>query len=184
VSADRPPEREKATRTRTPRATGNRSRATATHSCRRDRRAVVPVVGKTLELAVALLFVGTVTTALYGGVVPDYRTAATDASAEELLTRVTERVETTVPPNATHVRTTVRIRLPGTIGEASYRIAADGSALVLRHPNRGVGARTRPSLPDRVDTISGSWTSGTVLYVVMRGSGDELHVRLTGERDR
>jgi hypothetical protein len=180
VSTHRPPDREDTTRTRTPRGTGNRSRTSSTRLYRRDRRAVVPVVGKALELAVALLFVGAVTTTLYGGVVPDYRTGAADASAEQLLNRVTERVEAAVPQNATHVRTTVRIPLPGTIGEASYRIATAGSALVLRHPNRGVGARTRPVLPDRVDTVSGSWTSGTVLHVEIVGGKDELHVRITG----
>lgn len=48
-------------------------------------RAVSPVVGKALEAALVVLFIGLVTTSLYGSVLPSYRTTAGDGVGERTL---------------------------------------------------------------------------------------------------
>lgn len=147
-------------------------------SSRAFDRAVVPAVGKALELGLVVLFVTLVTTALYGGIVPDYRTAAADRVADRTLAAAGERVEGAVPPNATRVRSERRVDLPTSIRGSAYRIEADGRALVLEHPADGVGGRLRLALPSAVVSVSGAWDSGADAAVVVRSGDGGLAVEL------
>lgn len=143
-----------------------------------EDRGVAPVTSKAAELTIVVLYVAAMTTALYGGVVPEYRTAAADATADRVATRVAGELEAAVPPNATAVDAETRLSLPGTIRNAAYRVRANGSRLVLTHPHGGVGARVRLSLPDRVRTVRGEWTSGSPLVVDVESEPNGLAVTL------
>jgi len=148
-----------------------------------DRRALTPAVGKALEVGVVVLFVGVLTTALYGNVVPGYRDAVGDEVADRAVAAAAERVENAVPPTARHARVVHRVDLPTTIRGAGYHIVAENRSLVLRHPSPAVDARTRLALPARVDAVVGTWESGAETLVVVSGGEGELTVRLT-DRER
>lgn len=120
-------------------------------------RAMSPVVGKTLEAGLVVLFVGLLTTTLFGNVVPAYRTAAGGELAERTVAGASDRVEASVPPAAHDATVHRRVDLPGTIAGASYRIRVEGRRLVLDHPNPSIEASTRLALPDRVETVRGAW---------------------------
>ena len=140
-------------------------------------RGLVPVVGKSLELGLLVLYVSLLSVSLYAGVVPEYRAAAADEVGDRTLAHASQSVEASVPPPATAVEREVRVELPGTLRGESYRMVANGSALVLNHPDGRLTARTRLSLPDRVVDVDGVWYSGGRTVVVVRG--DRAGVRLT-----
>lgn len=144
-----------------------------------DRRALTPAVGKALEVGIVVLFIGVVTTTLYGGVVPEYRDAVGDEVADRTVVAAAERVENAVPPSAERVRVVHRVDLPTSIRGAGYRVVAMNRSLVLRHPSRAIDARTRLALPERVDAVSGVWESGEDAVVVVSGTTDQLEIRLT-----
>lgn len=141
-------------------------------------RAVAPVTGKLLEVALVVLYIGLVSTALYGGVVPQYRSAAGDAVAERTLATASQRVQQAVPPNGTHVEATTTVALPDTIRGRAYAIRAEGRRLVLEHPDPAVGGATRLALPDGVIEVSGRWSSTVPARVVVHGSPRGLSVTL------
>lgn len=144
----------------------------------RSDRAVAPVVGKALETGLVVLYLGLVTTALFGGAVPEYRTAAADDVADRTLATATQRVQQTVPPNATEVRARTRVDLPDTVRGQSYEVRVEGRQLVLDHPDPDVGARARLALPAPVVDVSGRWTSTEPAVVDVRGRPDGVAVRL------
>lgn len=144
-----------------------------------DRRALTPAVGKALEVGIVVLFVGVMTTALYGGVVPDYRNAVGDEVADRTTVAAAERVENAVPPPAQRVRVVHRVDLPASIRGAGYRIAVSGRTLVLEHPSAEIEAQTPLALPARVDDVSGGWESGEDAVVLVTGGEGDLTVRLT-----
>jgi hypothetical protein len=149
-------------------------------------RGVAPVVGKTLELAVAVAFVGLVAGLLYGSLVPQYRTAAGAELADRTLSKAAGRVEAAATPAANRTAATIRVDLPGTIRGDAYRIeavdaAAGGPALVLHHPAADVGGRTRLVLPPAVDAVRGGWqsTDRAVVTVRKRPGGRRLVLEAT-----
>jgi hypothetical protein len=144
-----------------------------------DRRGLTPAVGKALEVGVVVLFVGVMTTALYGGAVPEYRDAVGEEVAERTVAAAAERVENAVPPPARQARVVHRVDLPASIRGAGYRIEAADRALVLEHPSPEISVRTRLALPARVDTVSGEWESGEDAVVVVTGDADRVLIRLT-----
>ncbi|GGC54900.1 DUF7266 family protein [Haloferax sulfurifontis] len=160
-------------------------------SVRAAERAVVPVVGKALEAAVAVLFIGLLTTVLFGGVVPDHRAAVGDELADRTLAAATERVETTavVPESAVRGTRAADADLPRAIRGQSYRIAyvpnatlatdpnVSAPALVLDHPNDAFDRRFPVTLPDSV-TVSGEWDSGNdcVVRVAVGDDGTTLEL--------
>jgi hypothetical protein len=146
-----------------------------------DDRAVSPVVGKTLELGLVVLFVGMLTATLYGGIVPDYRTTAGAEVGERTLVTAAERIETSIPPNATAVHSETTVDLPRTIRGAQYELRASNGTLVLDHPRPEVASRTRLALPESVVSISGTWRSGGDLVVVVDGTARGLAVELEAE---
>lgn len=141
-------------------------------------RAVAPAVGKALELALVLLYVGLVTTALFGGVVPEYRTSAADGVADRTLASAAQHVQGAVPPNATVVDARERVELPDRIRGRSYEVRVEDRTLVLDHPHPAVGARAPLALPEAVVAVSGRWASGEPALVVVEGSSEGLAVRL------
>jgi len=150
---------------------------------RRGDRAVAPVAGKVLEIGLVVLFVGLLTTTLYGGVVPGYRTEAGDRVGERALAAAAERVGDAVPSTARSARATVRVDLPDTLRGSAYAVRVDGRTLVLDHPHPGIGARARLALPPRVVRVEGSWRSDRPAAVSARttaaGVVVELHTRGT-----
>jgi hypothetical protein len=143
-----------------------------------DTRAVTPVVAKTLEVAIVVLFVGVVTTGLYTGVVPEYRDSAGERIGDRTLATAGDWVEDAVPPTATRVDRQVRVDLPETIRGAGYWIRADGRTLVLDHPRERIGNRLRLNLPSSVVSVTGRWSSYEPAIVTVQGSSDGLTVRL------
>lgn len=128
-----------------------------------DDRAAAPVVGKALEIAVLVVFVGLVSASLFGSVVPAYRTAAGEEVGDRVLTAVAGQVETAAnaPPDVVERRVTVS--LPRTVRGVPYRIRAENESgtpgLVLDHPNTAIGGRTTLAVPPRVMTVRGELRS-------------------------
>ncbi len=143
-----------------------------------DERALSPVVGKTLEIGLVLVFLSLVTTALYGGIVPQYRTAAGSKVAHRTLSAASDRLEASIPPNATHVDARSRVDLPRTIRGETYRVQANGSALVLDRPNPALDERVRLALPSSVVRVSGTWRSGRPAVVAVHDVDGGLAVKL------
>lgn len=141
-------------------------------------RGVTPVVAKTLEVGLVLLFISGLSTALYGGVVPDYRTAAGGEVAERTVVAAAERVDAAVPPATRSAHVEHRVPLPDTIRGAAYRIVAQNGTLRLHHPAHGVDATARLAPPSRVLSIDGTWHSSADTVVVVSTSGGGLRVEL------
>ena len=150
-----------------------------TDSLSGDDRALTPAVGKALEVGIVVLFVGVLTTALYGGAVPDYRDAVGDEVSDRTVVAAAERVENAVPPSARNVRTVHEVNLPDSIRGENYRIAIEGRTLVLDHPSSAIDASAVLGLPERVGSVSGTWRSNDDAVVVVTGDGDGLRVELT-----
>lgn len=147
-----------------------------------DSRGLSTVVEKLLALGVVLLYIGLLTTTLYGGTVPAYRSAVGAELGERTLAEATARIEQSVPPTGRSASATYRVDLPATIDDSAYVIRADGDRLVLDHPDSDVGGTTQPVLPDRVDTMTGTWQSGAETVVTVSGERGNLTVRLEEDR--
>ena len=145
----------------------------------RDReRGVVPVVGKTLEALIVLLYVASLVAALHGGVLPEYRAAAAGEVSERTLATAADRIEASVPPRATAVDVTRSVTLPDTIDRATYRIRVDDGRLVLDHPDPALSGRVPLALPERVVTVEGTWESDHTTAVRVRGGTEGVRVTL------
>jgi hypothetical protein len=143
-----------------------------------DSRGLSTVVERLLGLGVVVLYIGLLTTTLYGGVIPEYQSAVGAQLGDRALVQSAARIEGSVPPPATVVTASVRVDLPATIDGAAYTIRTDGGALVLDHPNPAIDGRIRPVLPDRVDTLDGSWESGDRTVVRVTGGRGNVTVML------
>lgn len=156
----------------------------------RADRGLSPVVGKTLELGVVVLFVALLSASFYGGTVPEYRTAAAAEVGDRALAGAAERVESAVPERTTSVDRRVAVSLPTTLRGDPYRIRAvsdsdaNATALVLEHPDDGVGGRVDLSLPVRGANVTGTWESTRESWVVVRGEGGRVAVSLESEDGR
>jgi hypothetical protein len=143
-----------------------------------DERALTPAIGKALELGIVVLFVGVLTTALYGGAVPEYRDVVGGEVGDRAVVAAAERVENAVPPSASDVRTVHSVDLPRSIRGENYEIAVENRTLVLNHPSPAVDARARLALPARVDSVDGAWRSSDDAVVLVTDGADGLHVEL------
>lgn len=141
-------------------------------------RAISPVIGKSMEATLVVLYIGLVTTALYGGAVPEYRAEAGSEVAERTLADAATDIEAAVPPDATGATVTREVGLPATIAGEAYRVQADGDRLVLDHPNPAIDETVPLVLPARVTEISGTWRSGEGARVVVTTTDGGLEVRL------
>ena len=152
--------------------------------CTGTDRAVTPVTGKLFEIAIVVLFVAALSAVLYGGVVPEYRTATAVEIEDRTLAAASNAIEASVPASGTG-RTTVRrstgetrVDLPETIRGRPYRIRAVTDAIRLEHPHPSVGGRLVPALPPRVTEVEGEWRSGGTLLVRGRLSDGEVTLEL------
>lgn len=145
---------------------------------RADDRGVTPAVGKVMEIALVVLYLGVVTGALYAGTVPEYRDATGARVADRVLASAAADVENAVPPATTHVSRRARIDLPETIRGEGYWLRVDRGALVLDHPRSAIGGQLPLSLPPSVVQVSGAWSSYEPAIVAIRGSSDGVTVRL------
>lgn len=136
------------------------------------------VVGKALEAGVLVLFVTLLTTALFGGAVPAYRSAAAQSVADRTLAAAALHVQQAVPPDGRSVDARVRVTLPATIGGTAYAVRTDGPWLELEHPHPEVGGRVRLALPTTVDRVTGRWESGEPARVRVTGGPDGRVLRL------
>ncbi|WP_132057079.1 DUF7266 family protein [Halorussus amylolyticus] len=152
-------------------------------------RGVSPVVGKALEASIVVLYISVLGATLYGGVVPDYRTAAGAEVGERVLSQSAQRVQQAVPGVArsaatrTGVEARTEVSLPETLRGRAYSIRADNRTLVLDHPRDDVGGRVRLALPQTVESVEGEWSSRDSALVVVRSAPEGLTVELeSGER--
>jgi hypothetical protein len=150
---------------------------------RSDTRAVSPVVGKAMEASIVVLYVGVLTATLYGGVVPEYRTAAGAEVGERVLAQSAERVQQAVPTAARRVEVRMEVTLPRTIREEAYSIRVEDRALVLDHPDERVGGRVRLALPETVESVAGEWSSRDGAVVTVGNGEDGLEVRLESREE-
>ena len=143
-----------------------------------DDRAVSPLVGKAMEASLVVLYIGLLTATLYGSVVPEYRTAAGSEVGERVLSKSAERVQQSVPGDATAVRVRTRVSLPGTIRGRTYEIRAENRSLLLVHPNERIETTMKIALPGSVDAVRGEWSSETPALLVVRSGPDGRVVEL------
>lgn len=134
-----------------------------------DERGMTPVVSKTLAIGIALLYVGGMSTLLFGGVVPAYQTAAGDELADRTLAAAAGGIERSVPEVDGRVERVRYVSLPDRIHGEHYRLELSGTRLTLVCPDRGMRTGTRLSLPPHITVEEGSWRSG-----------DDLRIRVTG----
>lgn len=145
-------------------------------------RGVASVVGKALEVGIVVLYVGLLTSALYGHAVPEYRTTAGDAVADRALSEAGHRVQQAVPPDVARVDARVRVGLPDAIRGRAYEVRVENRSLVLDHPRPGVGGRQRLALPGYVGDVRGSWHSTEPAVVHVATANDTLVVELEADR--
>ena len=143
-----------------------------------DERAATPVVAKALEAAIVVLFIGLLTSTLFGGVLPGYRSTAGDAVGERALSAAAARVEQAVPTTA-DASVRLHVDLPDTIRGDTYRVRSDDGALVLDHPHASVDGRVPLALPDRVAHVEGTWRSTADAVVRVESTDGRVVVRLS-----
>lgn len=139
---------------------------------------MTPVVGKAMEATLVVLYLGLVTTALYGGAVAEYRGTAGEEVAERTLADAATDIEAAVPPEATTATTRLEVDFPPTIAGAAYTVRARPDELVLDHPDPRISATAPLVLPDRIDSVSGTFQSGgtTTIHVEATDAGAEVHL--------
>lgn len=136
---------------------------------RTDERGVTPAVSKTLAIGIALLYIGGMTTLLFGSVVPGYQSAAGDELAERTLATAAGEIEQSVPEADGTVEQTQTIELPDRIDDERFTLELSGRQLVLEHPDREIGGETRLSLPENTFVKDSSWRSGDDLEISVTG---------------
>jgi hypothetical protein len=161
---------------------GGRAARRSRRTDERRARAATPVVGKALEIAVLVLLTALLTTALFGGVVPTYRSAAGAELADRTLAQSAAAVERAAPADSdayVAYERTERVDLPDRIRGADYVVAADGERLRLDHPRAGVGGSVALALPNRT-RVTGTWRSDDPTRLRVRAATDGVTVRLLG----
>lgn len=141
-----------------------------------DDRAAAPVVGKALEIAILVVFVGVVSAALFGSVVPTYRTAAGAEVADRTLVAVTGQVDTAAVVSDSVVERRVAVSMPRTIRGSAYVIRATNESgtqsLVLDHPHAEVaGSMLLSTPPDTAVTGRLQSTADPTIVVSRRENG-------------
>lgn len=144
-----------------------------------DRRGVTTVVAKLLAFGIVLLYVGGVVSVIFGGAVPEYRSAVGDELGDRVLATAADRIQGSIPPDAREVSARETVDLPATVRGSAYTVSVDGRSLVLDHPAEAVGGRVRLALPERVASIDGAWESGGEQLVRVESESSGLAVTLT-----
>ncbi|AUV80853.1 hypothetical protein C2R22_03570 [Salinigranum rubrum] len=146
-----------------------------------DERAAAPVAGKALEIAILVVFVGVVSAALFGSVVPTYRTAAGAEVGDRTLVAVVGQVDTAAVVTDSVVERRVAVSMPRTIRGSAYVVrAVNGNqtpTLVLDHPHAGVGGAVPLSVPAET-RVNGSLQSTSEPTVVVTQESGRIEVVL------
>jgi len=137
-----------------------------------------PVVGKAMEATLVVLYIGLVTTTLYGGAVSEYRASAGAEIADRTLADAATEIEEAVPPPVEGGTVRVRTDLPATIAGSAYRVRVDDDVLVLAHPDPRVEATAPLVLPDRVSRVNGNWSSGEAAWIRAETTDEDVEVEL------
>ena len=157
-------------------------------------RATSPMIAKSLEAAVVVLFIGVVTTGLYAGVVPDYRSVTSAEVGDRTLAAAGHEIEQAVPPEGEAIETERRVELPTTIRSEPYRIVAVGgetdgvddaggvARVELRHPHPAVEGSRSLSLPAHVVEVRGELAGGDGWVIVSSAHDDGVVVTLRADR--
>jgi hypothetical protein len=143
-------------------------------------------VSKALEASIVVLYVAALSATMYGGIVPEYRTAAGAEVGERVVADTAQRVQQAVPIDARAVEVRSEVSLPRTIRGRAYSVGVENRTLVLDHPRDGVEGRARLALPETVASVRGNWSSREPAFVVVRSSadGNGLAVRLESGGER
>lgn len=134
-------------------------------------RGVTPVVGKTLAIGLATLYIAGMTTALLGGVVPAYETRAGGEVSERVLATAAGEIERAPPGVSGNVELQTTVTLPETIANDGYRLVLSNETdrLTLTHPDPAIERETQLSLPANVTPHNGTVSGGTV-HITVSGS--------------
>jgi hypothetical protein len=144
-------------------------------------RGLTPVVSKTLAIGIVILYIGMLTAVLYGGVIPEYRTATGSEMGDRVLATAAERVQQSVPPAVWYVTARSRVELPPTIRGQAYSIRASNRSLVLEHPHPNIGGSVPLVLPSTVHRVEGEWHSHSSLVIRVVSSESGLIIELRGK---
>lgn len=145
---------------------------------RLNQRAMTPVVSKTLVIGIALLYIGGMTTLLFGGVVPDYQRAAGEELAERTAATAAGEIENTViDVNGTVERTRI-VELPRRIDDEQYDLKLRGRVLVLDHPDSDIEVEIHLSVPPELTVVESSWRSGNDLEIRVAGEVDNRTIEI------
>lgn len=147
-------------------------------SLRQDDRGMSAVVGKTLAIGLALLYVTGMTSVLFGGVVPEYRTQTGAEIGDRVLATAAEHLEGAPPAVQGTVDTRRVVTLPATIQQHSYTLVVSNRTLALDHPEREIGDEIRLGLPENVTVEGGTWHSGDDLVIRVRGPDDDRRLTI------
>jgi hypothetical protein len=140
-------------------------------------RGLSPVVGKTLELGLLVLFVAALAGTFYGGTVPEYRAESASAVGERTLAAASLEIGAAVPPNGTDGTVRRRVALPATLAGDPYTVTARNGSLHVA--NASVAVEPVPlALPDRVRRVEGAWHSREEAWVVVEPVPGGYVVRL------
>ncbi len=152
------------------------------------------MVAKSLEAAVVVLFIGVVTTGLYAGVVPDYRSVTSAEIGDRALAAAGHEIEQAIPPEGEAIEAERRVELPTTVRSEPYRVVAvDGETngvddagevarIELRHPHPAVEGSRTLSLPAHVVEVRGELAGGDGWIVVSTAHDDGVIVTLRTDR--
>lgn len=141
---------------------------------RTANRGLTPVVGKTLAMGMAVLYIAGMMTALLGGVVPAYETRTGVEVGERVLATAAGEIERAPPTVGGSVETRRSVTLPETIANSGYALVLSNGTdrLALDHPEPAIATETRLSLPSNVTVRNGTVSGGTVTITV-RGPPDD-----------
>ncbi|WP_302082517.1 DUF7266 family protein [Salinibaculum rarum] len=148
-----------------------------------DSRAVSSVVGKLLVSGLTVLYITSIAGLFVGGLVPDYRAATSDELGERVLATAAGHVEQAQTETDGVADVRAETTLPATIRDQQYRIRLVNGTLLLDHPDEGLDARTRLSLPAAVTATNSTWHSDDPLVVRVTGPPSNRTVTLA-EADR
>ncbi len=143
-----------------------------------DERGVSPVIEKLVTAGLVVLYVGGMTTVLFGSVVPAYETAAGDEVAARALASAAGEIEAAAPRPGSEATVRATVDLPATIDDDTYRIVLSDRQLRLEHPDPGIEATTRLAVPGSIRLEPGRWQSGSTLVIESEtdGSGQSIAI--------
>lgn len=142
-----------------------------------------PVVAKTLAVGLALLYVGGITAALLGGVVPGYETRAGAEMSERVVATAAGEIERAPPATDGHVDARKTITLPEMVANSGYTLELSNGtdSLALRHSDPALETETRLALPPNLEVHNGTVESGNEIVIHVSGPPDDRTLTMEAE---